>query len=143
MKKIHIILLVLIAGAIAVLISFLNTATTYDTIETAMNKPGKYVHLYARWDRTKPVEYDAIKDPNYLSFTVVDTLGKTVKVIYHSPKPENFEMSDRLVLKGKYTNGYFDCDGIQTKCSSKYKDDMKASEKTVDNSSQPETGTKY
>jgi hypothetical protein len=143
MKKIHIILLVLIAGAIAVLITFLQTATTYDTIETAMNKPGKFVHLMARWDRTQPMEYDAIKNPNYLSFTAVDTLGKTIKVIYHSPKPESFEMSDRLVLKGKYTNGYFDCDGIQTKCPSKYKDDLKASENTVDKTSQPQTGAKY
>ena len=47
MKKIHIILLVLIAGAIAVLISFLQTATTYDTVDTAMAKPGKFVHLMA------------------------------------------------------------------------------------------------
>ncbi len=133
MKKIHIILLVFIAAAIAVLISFLRTATTYDTVETAMNKPGKFVHLMARWDRSQPLEYDAIKDPNYLSFVAVDTLGKSVKVIYHNPKPENFEISERLVLKGKYQNGYFDCDGIQTKCPSKYKDDMNAAGKKIQN----------
>lgn len=145
MKKIHIILLIFIAGAIAVLITFLKTTTTYDTIETAMNKPGKYVHLMAKWDRTQPLQYDALKDPNYLSFTAMDTLGKTVKVIYHNPKPENFEMSEKLVLKGKYENGYFNCDGIQTKCPSKYKDDMKAAEKKVQETS-AETGntdTKY
>src|SRR5205809_772924 len=102
MKKIHIILLVSIAAAIAVLITFLRTTTTYDTVETAMNKPGRFVHLMARWDRSQPLEYDAIKNPNYLSFTAVDTMGKSVKVIYHNPKPENFEISDRLVLKGKY-----------------------------------------
>ena len=51
MKKIHIVLLVLIAGAIAVLISFLQTATTYDTVETAISKPGKFVHLMARLDK--------------------------------------------------------------------------------------------
>ena len=131
MKKIHIILLVFIAGAIAVLISFLRTATTYDTVETAMNKPGKFVHLMARWDRSQPMEYDALKDPNYLSFTAVDTLGRSVKVIYHNPKPENFEISEKLVLKGKYQNGYFDCDGIQTKCPSKYMDDMNAAGKKM------------
>jgi cytochrome c-type biogenesis protein CcmE len=63
MKKIHIVLLVLIAGAIAVLLSFLKTASTYDTVETAMNKPGKFVHLMARLDKMQPVEYDAIKTP--------------------------------------------------------------------------------
>ena len=45
MKKIHIILLVLIAGAIGVLISFLKLATTYDTIETAEAKPGEVLFM--------------------------------------------------------------------------------------------------
>lgn len=141
MKKIHIILLVFIAAAIAVLISLLQTATTYDTVDTAISKPGKYVHLMARLDKTQPVEYDAIKDPNFLSFTAVDTLGKSVRVIYHNPKPENFEISERLVLKGKYMNGLFECQSIQTKCPSKYKDDMKAAEKNIQGTTQSSTGS--
>lgn len=123
MKKIHIVLLVLVAAAIAVLISFLQTATTYDTVDTAISKPGKFVHLMARLDKSQPVEYDALKNPNYLAFTAIDTLGKSVRVIYHNPKPENFEVSERLVLKGKYMDNYFDCKSIQTKCPSKYKDE--------------------
>ena len=99
MKKIHIILLVLIAGAIAVLISFLKAATTYDTIATARAKPGKFVHVIAKLDHTSPVEYDAIRNPNYLSFTAVDSLGESVKVVYRNAKPENLEVSERLVLK--------------------------------------------
>ena len=134
MKKIHIVLLVLVAAAIAVLISFLQTATTYDTVDTAISKPGKFVHLMARLDKSQPVEYDALKDPNYLAFTAVDTLGKSVKVIYHNPKPENFEISERLVLKGKYTDGIFNCKSIQTKCPSKYKDDMKAAQNNIQKS---------
>ena len=134
MKKIHIVLLVLVAAAIAVLISFLQTATTYDTVDTAVSKPGKFVHLMARLDKTQPVEYDPLKDPNHLVFTAVDTLGKAVKVVYNNPKPENFEISERLVLKGKYleSDRYFDCKSIQTKCPSKYKDDMKAAQKSVE-----------
>lgn len=131
MKKIHIILLVGIAATIAVLISFLQNTSTYDTVATAKSKPGKFVHLMARWDKSAPLEYDALKNPNYLSFTAVDTLGQSVKVIYHQPKPENFEISERLVLKGKYQDGYFDCQSIQTKCPSKYKDDMEAAKKNV------------
>lgn len=131
MKKIHIILLVGIAATIAVLISFLQNTSTYDTVDTAISKPGKFVHLMARWDKASPLEYDALKNPNYLSFTAVDTLGKSVKVVYHQPKPENFEISERLVLKGKYQDGYFDCQSIQTKCPSKYKDDMEAAKKNV------------
>jgi cytochrome c-type biogenesis protein CcmE len=131
MKKIHIVLLVFIATAIAVLISFLQSASTYDTVDTAMAKPGKFVHLMARLDKNQPVEYDAIKNPNYLSFTAIDTLGKSVKVVYNQPKPENFEMAEKLVLQGKYVDGLFECKTIQTKCPSKYKDDIKTAEKNI------------
>lgn len=124
MKKIHIILLVLVAGTIAFLVSFLQKTTTYDSVNTAISKPGKYVHLMARWDASEPMEYDAVKNPNHLVFTAVDTLGNKVKVIYNNPKPENFEKSERLVLMGQYepAEGVFVCKTIQTKCPSKYKE---------------------
>lgn len=131
MKKVHIILLVLVAGAIAVLISFLKASTTYDTIDSAKSKPGKFVHMIAKLDRSDPIEYDAIKNPNYLSFTAIDSLGKTVKVVYRNAKPDNLEGSERLVLKGDYENDHFECKEIMMKCPSKYKDDMKAAEKNI------------
>jgi cytochrome c-type biogenesis protein CcmE len=131
MKKIHIVLLVLIASAIAVLITFLKTASTYDTVETAMAKPGKFVHMIAKLDHTQPLVYDAINNPNYLSFTAVDSLGKSVKVVYHNAKPENLETSERLVLKGSYQQDHFECKEIMMKCPSKYKDDTKAAQKNI------------
>lgn len=131
MKKIHIVFLVLIAVSIAVLISFLKTSTTYDTIDTAKAKPGKFVHMIAKLDHSQPVEYDAVHNPNYLSFTAVDSLGKTVKVVYRNAKPDNLEVSERLVLKGSYNTDHFDCKEIMMKCPSKYKDDIKAAEKNI------------
>lgn len=131
MKKIHIVLLVLIAICIGVLISFLKISTTYDTIETAMSKPGKFVHVIAKLDHTKPVEYDAINNPNYLSFTAIDSLGKSVKVIYRNAKPDNLESSERLVLKGAYEENHFECKEIMMKCPSKYKDDIKTAQKNI------------
>ena len=137
MKKIHIVLLLLIAGSIAFLISYMQNTSTYDTVDTAKSKPGKYVHLMARWDKSQPLEYDALKDPNFLSFPAVDTLGQTVKVVYHNPKPENFEISERLVLKGKYNEGVFHCDNIQTKCPSKYKEDQANQQKAIESATGP------
>ena len=131
MKKFQIVLLLFISAAIAVLISFMGTLTTYDTVETARSKPGKFVHLIAKLDHTRPIEYDAIKDPNYLSFTVIDSLGDAVRVIYSNAKPENLEVSERLVLKGAFKDNYFECKEILMKCPSKYKDDMKAAEKNL------------
>ena len=136
MKKIHIILLVFIAAAIAVLISFLQNTSTYDTVAIAKSKPGKFVHLMARLDRSQPIEYNPAKNPNYLSFTAIDTMGAAVKVVYRKGKPENLEISERLVMKGKYINDHFECGDIQTKCPSKYKDDIKAAEKNVQSTTQ-------
>jgi cytochrome c-type biogenesis protein CcmE len=131
MKNLHIALLLLIAASIAVLLTFLKSTTTYDTIETAMGKPGKFVHVMAQLDKSYPVEYDAIKNPNYLSFTVFDTTGKKLKVVYHNAKPDNLEIADKLVLKGRYEQDHFECKDIQTKCPSKYKEEMGAAEKNI------------
>ena len=77
MKKTHIIMLVLIVIAITVLISFTGNLTTYETIASAKQKEGKFVNLIAKLDKTQPMDYDAAKDPNYLTFTAVDTLDRT------------------------------------------------------------------
>jgi cytochrome c-type biogenesis protein CcmE len=123
MKSISIILLVLIVVAIAVLISFMGSLSTYDTVQSAKRNPGAFVHLVASLDHRQPIEYDALKDPNYLSFTVVDTLGHRVKVVYRNARPENLETSERLVLKGAIKSGYFECTEIVMKCPSKYKEE--------------------
>jgi len=130
MKKIQIVLLVLIAAAIAVLISFLKGSPTYDTVEIAKSKPGKSVSLIAKLDKTQPIDYD-YKNPNYLSFTVIDSLGGKVKVVYHNPKPDNLEHSERLVLKGAIHDDHFECKEILMKCPSKYKDEIKMGEKNL------------
>lgn len=123
MKKTHIIALVLIAVAIAALISFMGNVTTYETIASAKQKPGKFVNLIAKMDKSQPMNYDPIKNPNYLSFTALDTLGNSIEVVYHNTKPTDMEKSERLVLKGKVENEKFECKEILLKCPSKYKDD--------------------
>jgi len=131
MKTSSIIILVAIAAAIGVLLMYSVDFSTYDTISSAKEKPGKYVHLIAKLDKSKPIQYDAIKDPNYLSFYAVDSLGVTTQVVYHNTKPPELEQSDRIVLKGKMEGNVFECDNILMKCPSKYKDDKKQLEKTI------------
>ncbi|MBK7291646.1 MAG: cytochrome c maturation protein CcmE [Chitinophagaceae bacterium] len=137
MKKIHIILLVFVAGSIALLISLLNTGSTYETIAEAKAMPGKFVHVAVRLDKTKPVEFDAKKDPNYLSFYAVgvENPDQAMKVVYRNGEIPNLMISERLVLKGKYENETFECKDVQTKCPSKYKEGMKPTEKSIDQSS--------
>ena len=130
MKKTHIILLVLIAISIAVLISFMGDVTTYDTVSSAKEKPGKFVHLIAKVENNS-LQYDPVKDPNYLSFVAVDSVGNSIKVVYHNTKPTDMEKSERLVLKGSVEGDHFECRDILLKCPSKYKDDMNAAKKEV------------
>ena len=87
--------------------------------------------MIARLDKSQPIEYDPINNPNYLSFTAVDSLGGTTKVIYHNSKPTDIEKSERIVLKGKMTQDHFECKEILLKCPSKYKDDKKQLQKNM------------
>jgi cytochrome c-type biogenesis protein CcmE len=134
MKKTHIIILVLIAAAITVLISYTGDLTTYETITSAKQKEGKFVTLIAKLDKSQPLEYDAIKNPNYLTFIAQDTLGNTVKVVYHNTKPTDMEKSERIVLKGKMVADHFECKDILLKCPSKYKDDVNGAAKSIQSS---------
>ena len=129
MKKIHIVALVVIAAVIALLISQLGNFSTYETIASAKAKPGKTVTVIAKLEK-QTLQYDPVKNPNYLTFQVVDTLGNTMNVAYYFEKPQDIEKSERIVLKGKMdNNGIFqirDQSGILLKCPSKYKDNPNA-----------------
>ena len=124
-------MLVAIAVAIGALIMISVDFSTYDTIQSAKQKQGKFVHLIAKLDKTVPVDYNPAKNPNYLSFTAVDSLGGRAKVVYLNTKPPELENSERVVLKGKMQGDVFECSDILLKCPSKYKDDKKQLEKAV------------
>jgi cytochrome c-type biogenesis protein CcmE len=124
-------MLVVIAVAIGALIMMSVDFSTYDTIESAKQKQGKFVHLIAKLDKTVPLDYNPAKNPNYLSFTAVDSLGGKAKVVYLNTKPPELENSERVVLKGKMQGDVFECSDILLKCPSKYNDDKKQLEKAV------------
>ena len=135
MKTSHIIYLVLIAGAIGALLMYSVDFSTYDTIDSAQKKPGRSVHLIAKVDKNYPIEYNALKNPNLLTFHAIDSLGATTAVIYHNPKPSELEKSERVVLKGKMNSDHvFECKEILLKCPSKYKDDKAQLQKMVSTS---------
>ena len=131
MKKTHILILIGISALIVGLLAYSVDFSTYDTISSAKQKQGKFVHLIAKLDKTQPIEYDAINNPNYFSFYAVDSLGGKTKVIYHNSKPTDIEKSERVVLKGKMMQDHFECKDILLKCPSKYKDDKKQLEKNM------------
>ena len=136
MKRTHIIILVAIAALIVTLIIFsAGDFSTYDTINSAKEKPGKYVHLIAKLDKTQPIEYDPVNNPNYLSFYAIDSLGGRTKVVFHNSKPTDLEKSERIVMKGSMKGDHFECKEVQSKCPSKYKENMKPTDKSIENTS--------
>ena len=125
---------VFIAITIGVLISFMGNLSSYETIASARQKEGKSVTIIAKLDRSKPIEYDPLKNPNYVSFHISDTLGNTAQVVYYNEKPYDMEKAERIVLKGKMKGDVFEItskDGILIKCPSKYKDDPEAAKKNL------------
>lgn len=131
MKKTHIIILIGIAALIVGLLAYSVDFSTYDTVLSARQKQGKFIHLIAKLDATQPIEYDPINNPNFLSFYAVDSLGAQTKVVYRNSKPADLEKSERIVMKGKMQADHFECKEILLKCPSKYKDDKEQLQKSV------------
>lgn len=127
MKKIHIVLLIIVAAGIASLTLFLKDLTIYSSFtEASKMHKDKYVHIIAKLDKDQPIEWNPGKDPNHLGFFATDSLGKSTKVVYKNNMPTDFEKSDKLVLKGYMRNDYFECKDIQLKCPSKYEQQQAA-----------------
>ena len=137
MKKIHIILLLLVIAGIVGMSFFIKDLTTYETFASAAGKSSKFVVVKVKLDKTTPIEYDQVKDPNKTVFFAIDQDGKRSKVIYKNSKPTEIERSDGLDLNGYMRGDHFECTKLQMKCPSKYKDDKNAAEKNLS------TQTKY
>ena len=131
MKKIHIVLLLLAIGGIVGMSFFIKDLSTQENFATAAQKAGKFVVVKVQLDKTAPVEYDGLKNPNLTVFYAVDQEGKRSKVIYKNAKPTDMEKSDGIDLNGYMRDGYFECTKLQMKCPSKYKDDMNVAQKNL------------
>ena len=131
MKKIHIVFLILIVAALAGMSFFIKDLTTYETFSSAGEKTNKFVVVKVKLDKTMPVEYNQVKDPNLTTFYAVDRDGNKSKVIYKNAKPTDIERSEGIDLNGYMRDGYFECTKLQMKCPSKYKDNMQQAEKNL------------
>lgn len=122
MKKIHIIGIILIATAIAVLMSLSNDVSTFTTFSEAI-ATGKIVKISGQLSKDKEMYYDPQKDPNYFTFYLKDSKQQERKVILLSAKPQDFERSESIVLTGKMQGEDFLASDMLMKCPSKYKDE--------------------
>jgi cytochrome c-type biogenesis protein CcmE len=121
MKTSYIILIVVIAVIGGVVLSTYSDASSYATFNEAAATPDKEFHVVGTLVKEKPMEYDALKDANHFAFYLEDEGGMVRKVIYNQPKPNDFELSEKVVVVGKVTDEEtFKASQILLKCPSKY-----------------------
>jgi cytochrome c-type biogenesis protein CcmE len=128
MKKSSIFGLVVIAIAIAVIISVYANSSTYGSFNDA-TKTSSELHIVGHLNKARELYFDATKDANYFSFYMKDNKGEERKVVFKGTKPEDFERSEQLVLTGIMVGSEFHASGILMKCPSKYQqDELKTTE---------------
>jgi cytochrome c-type biogenesis protein CcmE len=122
MKRIHIILIVLIAVAIGAIFTTLNNTSTYADFEQAANEPDSEFHVVGKFVKDKEAVFAPEINPNLFAFYMVDNKGMERKVLLHKSKPQDFERSEQIVLIGKMQGEEFHASEILMKCPSKYND---------------------
>ena len=122
MKKIHIIAIIMVAVAIGLLTTAAEDMSTYATFNEATTT-GKKVKIAGQLSKDKEMYYNPEEDPNYFSFYISDTEGEERKVVLLSEKPQDFELSEQIVLTGKMKGDEFIATEMLMKCPSKYKDE--------------------
>ena len=122
MKKSAIFGLVIIAIAIAVIISVYSNSSTYGSFNDARETESE-LQVKGQLSKEKELYYDATKNANYFSFYMKDDNGDERKVVFTVTKPQDFERSEQIVLTGKMQGQEFHASKILMKCPSKYTQD--------------------
>lgn len=126
MKRTHIIALVIIAVAVAALVSSLSESSTYADLDEAFSDPGREYHVVGTLDKSQPIMYEPSRNASLTEFTMTDLKGRSCKVKLAKAKPQDLERSERLVLIGEAnTAGEFEARDMLMKCPSKYTEQNK------------------
>lgn len=129
MKKSHIILLLVLAIATAIILTTIEDASTYVTFDGAeqLSKNGSEDHVHVVGELKKDaqgnitnMEYNPTAQPITFIFTLVDDNGREERVTYYEPKPTDIDKSEKVVVVGRYKGDQFIAKNILLKCPSKY-----------------------
>ncbi len=134
MKLSYIIGLVVIAVAMMVVIVSADDASEYVDFKTAqtMAAEGDDDKVHVVGELTKDaqgqitnIEYEPLKDPNFLAFRLLDDKKNAQRVVCTNPPPNmnDFKKSEKVVIIGRCTSAeVFLADEILLKCPSKYEE---------------------
>ena len=122
MKKLPIIAFICIVAAVGVIMSAADDMSTYATFAEAKSSQAT-VRVAGQLAKDQPIEFDPVKNPNAFSFFVRDSEGGMSKVTLLAAKPQDFELSEQIVLTGEMKGDQFLASDMLMKCPSKYKDE--------------------
>jgi len=122
MKKLHIVGIIVIAVAIGVIFTSLQSSASYSDFSEASNNPDTEYHVVGKLNKTIPVQYDPRINADECSFLMTDNKGVEKRVVLHKSVPQDMEKSEQIVLIGKMKGQEFHANEILMKCPSKYND---------------------
>ncbi len=113
-----IILVFLIIG----FMSFMDSKIEYVNFAEAKERM-RTVEVKGQWLKEKDSKFDG--SANTFTFYMKDDFNNEMKVVLDGAKPNNFDVAEAVVAKGKMKDGYFQAKEVLTKCPSKYEADGK------------------
>ena len=133
MKKIHIVGIIIIAVALAAIISTISNSSTYAPFSTAMAHEGKKYHVVGKLNFEKGFIYNPEVNANLFGFYLVDIEGREMKVLLNDHKPQDLEKSEQIVVIGKVVGNEFHVakGDLLMKCPSKYNGNEQQQEKMI------------
>jgi cytochrome c-type biogenesis protein CcmE len=126
--KIILAVVVIIGALVFGAMSFVETNVEYADFRQAESSSRK-VQVKGTWVHDRETSFDA--GTSRFTFYMADDFGKVRQVVYAGAKPNNFEIADAIVVKGKFRDGTFYAEDILTKCPSKYEATPEAVQKTL------------
>ncbi|QNL48418.1 cytochrome c maturation protein CcmE [Olivibacter sp. SDN3] len=133
MKKGSILGIIIIAVAIAMIVSIYTDSSTYASFNDAQ-KTESEIHVVGELNKAKELHYKPIENANYFAFYMIDNDGTECRVVFNGSKPQDFERSEQIVLTGKMVGEEFHASKILMKCPSKYnQDEVEVTESVASN----------
>jgi cytochrome c-type biogenesis protein CcmE len=107
--------------------SFMDSKIEYVNFTEAKDRM-RTVEVKGQWVKDKESKFD--QNTNTFSFYMRDDFNNEMKVVLDGAKPNNFDVAEAVVAKGKMKDGYFYAKEVLTKCPSKYEADGKEVKKS-------------
>ncbi len=108
---------VIVAFVVFGAVSFMQNNIAYVSAKTA-EKTNRTVQVKGSWVKSMQSYYDP--NTNTFHFYMMDDNKTILPVVLAGAKPNNFEIANDIVAKGRYEDGAFQASEVLTKCPSKY-----------------------